>query len=331
MPKGVSLRRCLLVVVALLLVFNMVVVMLRRSKPLPEVSTGIDAFPNARNRVREQIRMLTEESLETSLKRLGDVGMYFWPGPLGDSPVSVCAFPLPPAIADRDVDSIMSNRRVLKVFSELSALPKSDAAMLLSRELATAVAEYQRLFHDYVKENGGRFRRGKQVQAGPSFTIGNVGTDTPTLVGARFRVLALVFLAGNLKLEKLGPSVLDVAQLSRTQFLQWSQEEDHHMVFNFELLANAGLYSRHALGVGLLGTMADTPQEDALLSKYKERIHRHKLTRFNSIVTRYDTYARVGAVQVDVRDGLTLWTVSPLSDDAIVDIIEKCRKIMSPQ
>jgi len=324
MPKRASFRGLLLVSVGLFIVLHVAVAVMRYGNRPDEtvVPRGIDAFPKAKGRVGQQIEMLTQESLETSAKRLGDVGMYFWPGPMGDPPSYHYEFPIPRALADRDVDSIMSNRRVLKVFSELAGLPKSDAATLVSTGLTTALAEYQQVFDDYVETNGDYFRVGKEVQAGPSFTVGNVGTDTPTLMGARFRVLTLVFLAGNLKLEEAGPAVLHVADVAREQFLEWSQEEDYSLIFNYDLLARAGLCSRHVLGVGLLGTRGDALQEDDLFSKYKNRIQRHRLTRFDAIVTKYDTYARVGAAEVDDSDGITLWTVSPLSDDELAEIVE---------
>jgi hypothetical protein len=261
--------------------------------------------------------------MEQTLDKLSLVDMYYWPGLSGEEPVSRTGFPFPPSYGERDVEHLMSNRRVLKAYQELGALPKPDAGKLVNRQLEKAVEGYDRLLGEFIKENGPFYPPTAQNPAGPGFVIGN--TDKPTLIGAKLQILALVLLAGNLELRDSAPAVLGVAKRATEQYEQFQADRTYHLNFRFQILKKGSLYNRQALAVGLLGTMSK--RDDPVVTKYQGRLSSKMLTHFDARKTPYDAAAQLGMVDVDYpQQPLRLRYLQELSDADLKEIIGAASK-----
>jgi len=89
--------------------------------------------------VSKIIEILTSESVDESLNRLHEIGMYIRNIQLHmELPPS--GIPLDASVGQRDIVAIMGNRRFLKVIHELSQLPKDKAAALVSREITSSLS-----------------------------------------------------------------------------------------------------------------------------------------------------------------------------------------------
>ena len=270
------------------------------------------------NRIRKQIKILEEESLEESILKLDEVDSYYWPGAIHKmlSPV----FPLEKDAGQRDIDMIMSNRRFLKVFEELSNIEKEEATALLKKEINKSLKDYQSLYEQYLSENNDYFesvKSGKIPDSGPIFQINNNEDGTPTFKGMRLKVLALVFLAGNLKLEGTSEAVNKVIADAIDQKKHLYENPFNNTIISCDFLVNAGLYNRQILITGFSGTSLNSANETQLLKNINSKKEEKVLTSFNADTTEYDLLSekRGGPVPVDYSKGtINIEYIKPIED-----------------
>ena len=278
-------------------------------------------------RVDREIALLTPETTEETLDRLSRIDMYYWPGsPQGDGDALLMpAFPLPSGIGAHDVAGLLRCRRVVKAYQNLSALSKSDAAALVNRRLRAALASYEKMYSDFLRTAKPVSATNKTMLIGPSFVIG--GTDKPTLIGYRLQVLGLVFLAGNLELRDTAPSVIAAANQATKDYEALRADNDSHIGFRAEIVKSAGLYSRQALAVGLVGTMAD--RNDPVAAKYREQMRAFKWPLFNARTTPYTQPALPGDAAYPDKDftALEFRTLGDLTDENLAEIVAAASKM----
>jgi hypothetical protein len=284
----------------------------------PPAPVAKQSFPDAQARIDHDVEILSKESTEETLSRLSQVDMYFWPGVPGEEPLVLGRppFPVPSEPGVRDVQRLISCRRLVKAYQNLAALSKPEAATLVDRHLTIAVDEYKKLFEDCLKTQKPYTSPDKGYTSGPSFVIG--GTDKPTLLGYRFQVLGLVFLAGNLELKTAAPSVLAVARQATEQYERMQKSDEFTAEYRASLVESGGLYSRQALAIGLIGTMANPV--DPVATKYRQQMKVVKWPEFNAPVTPFDQPARWGGVRVKKKP-LRFQTLGELSDEGLVEIV----------
>ncbi len=274
-------------------------------------------FPEVQARLSKEIGQLKQETPRETLDRLSLVDMYYWPGPTGEDGAFSYQFPLAPAFGHRDTERVLSNRRISKALQDVSAIPAKEAAAMIALQIETALNQYEALLRKYVEANGPFYAIGATIQGGPSFEIGN--TDAPTLVGCRMQLLGLLFIAGNLKLSDAAPAVHRVAKTAVDQYTKWTASEDYDLVFRFDLLRVAGLYSRDVLAVGMIGTTKNLDQP--IVAKHLQRMKTIELARFDALSTPYDQHVQFGGVPVDYRDSLKVRYLNDVSDDDLREII----------
>src|SRR5260370_16083604 len=81
------------------------------------------AFKKDDERIQGCIKTLKQESLEQSLEALSIPDMYFTRGPPAEESIIAHQFPFPPRFGRRYLQWLMSNRRLLKPYQGLAALP----------------------------------------------------------------------------------------------------------------------------------------------------------------------------------------------------------------
>ena len=102
-------------------------------------------------------------------------------------------FPVGPGPGNIDVHRLMSNRRVVKVFQELSAMPKPRATVILLRHLQVSLKEYDRLFAEQMQERARRRGAENALPQGMGMAISDDGNVAhATWAARRLQVLALV-------------------------------------------------------------------------------------------------------------------------------------------
>jgi hypothetical protein len=167
-------------------------------------------------------------------------------------------------------DSMLRNRRFLKVFAQLSALPRSEAGALHLRSLRAALADYTPRFQQklewYTQADRDRFRT-----TGSHMTFGR-GWDTaekvPTAVpGLPYRVLALVLVAGSLGIEEVKPVFDDVLSLALSQRRHFRETADLSLRARGFLLGDWSCYNRIVLATGLSAACGDLAKFRAACKK----------------------------------------------------------------
>ncbi len=242
--------------------------------------------------------------------------MYYWPGPGSASGYFLEPGPLDKSVGQEDLDRVMSSRRFLKVFGELLALPNEQAEVLLRRELESALAKYKSLFEAYMTEHSDVFDPSVKPTVGPSFRISDHSDQSPTFLGARIKVLSLVLIAGNLKLEGLQPVTTAVLKQALQQRELFSSRDAVNERAGYGMLCRGSLYNRQILATGLIGTASDVNKENAGIENLEIVWKSKKLTHYDAAATPYDLLTRVvGVFPVDYSKGeLLVQYLGPLTD-----------------
>ncbi len=274
-------------------------------------------------RIDAQIKALEAESLEDSLRNLAEIEMYVWPGKALDA--FGLQLPLADSAGEWDVDLVMSNRRFVKVLQEISSLPQAEQAALLRQYMRTSLASYQTLLEEYVRETTEKvLAPGVVLVAGPSFRMSNNSDGSATLQGARYRLLALLLVAGNARLKEVAPAVLAIAQEARKQRLKFYDTKQFNRQAAYIMLKHASLYNRQIVGMALLATCVDPADTDGFLSGLDVEWKTKKLTYYDAAATPYDHHASTGSVPVDYSKGeLLVRYLGPLGDGKFDRILER--------
>jgi hypothetical protein len=264
-------------------------------------------------RIDQQIDLLKAESLEESLKMLSEIDMFKWPGNRADRSGGI-TMPLKPDVGREDIEEIMSNRRFLKVMDELGALPKGKAAALVTKEIQATLPVYQKMLDEALERlvNGrAAAPAGIRTSSGLSMQVSNNQDHSPTLAGARLKLLALVLAAGNLDLAEARGAVREVATFACQQRDQLYQP--HALLTEadrFLILRQATLYNRQILVCGI--------QQRSGIKDWEEK----KLTKFDAQTTSYD--GRAGASgRVDYAKGeINVAFPRPIADQALDELMK---------
>jgi hypothetical protein len=267
------------------------------------------------------VEMLQSESPQESLSLLSDLELFYWPGAreIGmshDSPT------LSKGIGWWDVDTILSNRRFLKVYRELMALPDVEATDLINAEIKNLLPVYSSMFEETWKKVSA-MRANNPIEGktsygvGPSLMIINNPDHSPTLVGARLKILGLMIVAGNKKLPGTSAAIKAVvSEATRQRERFYKEETGGAPADRLVTLQNCGLYNRQILATALLA-MENTGQ-----SKQGDSWESHELTYYDAATTPYDFEVRnLGITPVDFSKGKQIISVHAPLDDVEFDAI----------
>ena len=244
-------------------------------------------------RIVQDFNSLKTESLEQSIKNLYLVDFYYWPGRLMGGGGGGSTLPLPETIGQVDIDSIFRNLRFLKVYDELSQIQSNQASKLIIDQINETLPLYTRMFSnswDRVFKVHENQPRGNRYTAGPSLQISDDPNGTPTLAGVRFKLLSLVVLAGNFKLENTKPAIASVVSEALAQRKKFYDPNSGFESDRFSMLTKAGIYNRQALATGILLTSGSQTQADAKSTGNEEsRWESRQLARYQpSAISPYD-------------------------------------------
>ncbi len=280
-----------------------------------------EAFPpGIAQRVEGQVATLSAESVLETVANLAETGMYFWPGAHGERAAFIL-LPVPRREGGQDIETILSNRRFLKVCEELTALGPEAATELLNECIPAYLEEYKRVVDEYLRMLAGQV--GPGTRSGVGFQIGGPPDGRPNPLGPRFRLLGLVLAAGNLELQGTHDALLKVAEEALNQRQRFYREDEFGKAFRFGMLTVAGLYNRQILGYAVLKTSPDPTLADDVLAALGKEVVVRELTVFDAQRTRYD--ARYMPGPVDYSKGtLAVGYLPPISDeefDLILDAV----------
>jgi hypothetical protein len=277
-------------------------------------------------RIDKIIRILEKESVEESLAQLSDFYLYMWPGwgwTIGKA--HKIEIPLPETIGKDKILDILGNRRFLKVIEDLSLLPKEQAESLVNKEITSSLQEYKELFGDFLKENEKFFEKDFKIRQQTHEVIGFPGYipgGKPTLSAMRYKVLALVLIAGNLQLKQTQPAITKVLETAIEQRNRFYNKNLWHEADSFTVLTMASLYNRQILATGVLGTFIETDKAEEILKKAGCKMASEKLTHFYSPVALYDLSHFLEGKATDYSKGeLTIQYLAPLTDSAFDALI----------
>ena len=284
-----------------------------------ELAASQEAFPpGIAQRVEGQIAAVSAESVLETVANLAESGMYFSPGAHGERAAFIL-FPVPAREGGRDIETILSNRRFLKVCEELTALGPEAATELLNDCIPAYLEGYRGVVDEYLDMVAGQV--GPGTRCGVGFQIGGPPDGRPNPLGPRFRLLALVLAAGNLELQGTHDALLKVAEEALSQRQRFYREGEFNQCFRFGMVTVAGLYNRQVLGYALLKTSPDPRLADDVLAALGKEVVVREVTVFDAQRTRYD--ARYMPGPVDYTKGiLAVEYLPPISDEEFDVIVE---------
>lgn len=291
---------------------------LTREMPDPNPRQLKEYLPYLTKGVTPLCDLLRAESIEESVEMLHQIGEY-----IARPPAYVRAgVPLFHDNGPHDVEQIMSNRRFLKILEELGSMPKSQASLIVNREINKTLPLYLSMLDEKVDRCrvAGKVRGGGQMSNNPD--------KSPVFGGLRFKILALIFTAGNLGLDETHPAVLNVARVAITQRKQWYYSREFRRIDRGKILSQFGLYNRQILVTGLFGTsnQQEKGMED-MLETVDIECQERKLTHFDSSATVHDFYARICGIPVDYSGGEQIVKFPEAIDDKSFDAILKAMEM----
>jgi hypothetical protein len=202
----------------------------------------------------QKVAMLRNESLEQTLFRLGNLNMFFSPGPVQSGRIIwnwEQRVPISGAREFYSVRVIMANRRVFKLYEDLQALPAEEAGERVRGRLLDLLNQY---LLAYAED--------KQIK-NPQSIRNTIDPNEVTLPGLRYAVLSLVMLAGTLELEAANDAVVAVAEKVTIQRDGIYADSVHDDAYRESMLEMLSLYNRTIVGNALIGT---SPRARSLVS-----------------------------------------------------------------
>jgi hypothetical protein len=267
----------------------------------------IDAAKASRKPITEKlnatIKVLSQEPPGQSRQLLSQVDLYYYPGVMFDSGF-VIETPLSESVGQWDVDSIMSNRRFMKVLQELRAVERGEAGKLVDAELRKGLESYFTLMKGFMSGYASELApdyKPKANEGGPGFQVSDNPDGTPTLMGARFKVLALVLLAGNLELMQCNALVRTVVDESLKQ--RNDAYTKHHKSNGLSVLRMVGLYNRQVLATGIVGTCGRPGRAKDAVGQCKLSWRQQDLPAYTAYATPYDRLTHDGPIPPDYSGG----------------------------
>ena len=265
-------------------------------------------------RTTKEVETLREESTEESLQMLSEVEMFYWPGAGGGG-----GMPARKGVADWiirwDIETIMSNRRFLKLMDELSRLPKAEAARLVAAQIGASLPKYKEMFeakweHIIIRSREINPIDGlKKLPVGLSLKISNNPDNSPTLLGLRFQLLSLVLIAGNLKLYDASAAIRPVVDEAIEQREYFYTSEAAIEGDRQTMLESASLYNTAILGTAVIGVSGKEEAGEAPSARWETR----RLPLYYAPRTRYDILMRGAAI--DYSDGsINVRFAAPIGD-----------------
>ncbi|MBN2590830.1 MAG: hypothetical protein JXA96_13280 [Sedimentisphaerales bacterium] len=200
----------------------------------------------------QQIELLNSESLEQSIKNLYLPDLYL-ASRTGAGGITI---PFPKTIGMEDIDSIIKNQRVAKVYNELSKIGPDKASKMIIEQINETLPIYKRMFSeswDKVFKAHENETPSQRQTIGPSLQSDDPNGG-PTLAGMRSKLFSLVILAGNLKLESTRPAIESIVMESLAQRNKFYNPNTGFEGDRFSMLRKAGLYNRQILATGILLT-----------------------------------------------------------------------------
>jgi len=299
-----------------------------------QLKAALASAEKVRSRIDGDIARLERETLAESMIKLSHVNMFHWPGPVSEEMIVHKTYiPLREDACREALEAIISNRRFRRIFAEVSQMKEAAASEIVKRELASAITEYLPLYEAKIRSTAPlyTFEELRQLRGFPgvSFEIDNVPEGKATLVGARLKVLALVWISGMLRLNSCRDQVEQVARLAIKQRKDLYEDANLHPSYKVRMLEKASLYNRQIISSGLLGLLASNRDLEARILKavgaeWRERM----LTVYSATMTEFDVPVRQGFVKPDYsRGSLSIKCVSPLSDDSFDMVLRELHLI----
>ena len=217
----------------------------------------LEQWPKTLAKSYQQVQELRRETTADSLAHLWDVEMFYSPGLIYTPDSLTHSFPIDGFVGKEKIPRLLSNRRVLKLLFELSDMPHAEADRLVASQIKEAMTRYDDAFNKEIVEHLRLWEVDARFETGFSFLISNRDDGTPTFQGLRHSLLALVYIAGVLKLDNQARmavgSVLDMA-LGQRDFFYGQSGKSLNPGLAANALNTASLYERQVLAVGLVGT-----------------------------------------------------------------------------
>lgn len=255
-------------------------------------------LPTAESRIDSIVEVLKAESLEDSLDNLYQVNFFTWPGGGLDGGGSWTHHEGRAVLADdagtRDIHSILSNRRFVKLYEELKSIDRARAGELVRDHLVRALEEYVGLYEQYERTARPMFHAYKMkpdqsgAMSGPGFVIATREPTDRVLLGARYEVLSLVWLAGALGLTEVSEAVRNAALEAQAQREDLRTAEEIHQIYCDRMLEKATLYSREIVAFGLVNTSTEPEELRALMRSWDVIPNEYHSTGFDSAWSPYD-------------------------------------------
>jgi hypothetical protein len=272
-------------------------------------------IPLLASNIDKQVATLERETLPESVAKLSDVSAYYFTGPKLNI-ISTDNYDL------EDLNLIMSNRRFLKSFSELSKIDKAAAAQIIKTNLSSALTSYSRAYDLTMNKAAPFFRVTTNTSVehfdGISFQIGVSPKDQgkETLLGLKLKVLTLVWISGMLNLTDNREQVERVVRTAIKQRMDLDNDPSLKLSFKLQMLEQASLYNRRILSVGLIGvTLKEKGLETKAMNAAGIQWQQHKLSKFDAAVTEYDRPVQSGIMAPDYSAGsVSVKFVSQLSE-----------------
>lgn len=279
-------------------------------------------LPYFENVVTPVCNVLKAESVDESVKMLHQIAEYDL---FARDSGQMLALPFPAENGTSDVHMVMSNRRFLKVLEELAAMPKSQAASIVNREINETLSQYLSIRDELVDG----FRETGDLR--PDTQYSNNPDKSPSFQGLRYKLLALVFAAGNLGLDETQPAIQKVAKTAIKQRKHWYYSREFSRLERAQIFAGLGIYNRQILTIGLFGSSGKHKQEfQDILKEVGVGLQKYKLTYFDAYATPYDYLAKGGAMSADYSRGEQIVEFPEPIDDKSFDTILKVMELLGP-
>ncbi len=301
------------------------------SSKWPETLKAMRSDLRDEMRIDMIIRILEKEPIQLSLARLDEYGMYTWGREWIYYEKGMYAkddIPLKPGVCRKDMICVMANRRFLRLIEELGRLPKAKAGELVGKDIVSTLSVYRKLWDEQM-ECTDQLKKvqykdpNKSTRALPAYKI----DGRPTLLGVRFKMLALLAIAGNLQLREAQSAVMEVIE---TAIQQRNELYDNPVYFEpsaAHMLVEASLYNRQILATAALGTSLDFHIQEEIVKAVGCSFKTEKLQRYTASITRYgrraDEYERM---KNPPEGSLTVRYLKPLSDSQFGRIVNAISK-----